>query len=139
MTPPFACEPIPDGEEVVARFREIGDLTLDLLHRDARVEDCWLALSNSEFAFLWRLSREPGESLSLKQWLQEHPEGQCTHNPAQISDKLDRLREKLSCCSLTSLLGEEAGDLFRLDAPPGPSSFHYIEKPSSRFARGQRS
>jgi DNA-binding response OmpR family regulator len=43
------------------RFREAGDLTLDLTHQDGRVEDRWLGLTPREFAILWRLAERPGE------------------------------------------------------------------------------
>lgn len=45
------------------RFREAGDLTLDLAHHDARVEDRWLGLNPREFAILWRLADRPGEEV----------------------------------------------------------------------------
>lgn len=50
-----------DGETTLPRFRHVGDLTLDLMHHDGRVEDRWLALEPEEFALLWRLARDPGQ------------------------------------------------------------------------------
>jgi len=52
------------GETVLPRFRHVGDLTLDLLHHDGRVEDRWLALQPHEFDILWRWAREPHRCLS---------------------------------------------------------------------------
>ncbi len=50
----------PRSDVTIPRFREAGDVTLDLAHRDARVEDRWLALHPREFALLWRLAERPG-------------------------------------------------------------------------------
>ena len=38
-----------DKDEIMPRFCEIRDVTLDLLHRDGRVEDSWLGLHPREF------------------------------------------------------------------------------------------
>lgn len=52
-----------DGETTLPRFRHIGDLTLDLMHHDGRVDDCWLELEPDEFALIWRLARNPRQCL----------------------------------------------------------------------------
>lgn len=52
------------GELSASRFREAGDVTLDLAHRDGRVEDKWLGLQPGEFVWLWRLAEEPGWPVS---------------------------------------------------------------------------
>ena len=52
------------GDLSASRFREAGDVTLDLAHRDGRVEDKWLGLQPPEFALLWRLAEEPGWPVS---------------------------------------------------------------------------
>lgn len=52
------------GNMSASRFREAGDLTLDLAYRDGRVEDKWLALQPPGFALLWRLAAEPGWPVS---------------------------------------------------------------------------
>jgi DNA-binding response OmpR family regulator len=52
------------GDLPASRFREAGDVTLDLAHRDGRVEDKWLGLQPAEFALLWRLAEEPGWPVS---------------------------------------------------------------------------
>lgn len=52
------------GDLAVSRFREAGDITLDLAYRDGRVEDKWLGLRPREFALLWRLVEEPGWPVS---------------------------------------------------------------------------
>ena len=47
-----------------SRFRVAGYVTLDVVHRDGRVEDKWLGLLPREFALLWRLAEEPGWPVS---------------------------------------------------------------------------
>lgn len=63
-----------DGEAWLPRFRDLGDLTLDLFHHDGRVEDRWLALDPPEFELLWRLAKEPRRCLperALLGWARE--------------------------------------------------------------------
>jgi DNA-binding response OmpR family regulator len=48
------------SDEMIPRLREAGDVTLDLFHRDGRVEDCWLGLHPREFALVWRLAEYRG-------------------------------------------------------------------------------
>jgi DNA-binding response OmpR family regulator len=52
------------GDLSASRFREAGDVTLDVALRDGRVEDKWLGLDQREFALLWRLAEEPGWPVS---------------------------------------------------------------------------
>lgn len=54
-----------------ARFRMADEITLDLFHRDARVDDRWLGLGADEFAMLWRLAASPGERLTRDELLAE--------------------------------------------------------------------
>lgn len=46
-----------DSAASLPRFRRAGPLTLDLLHRDARAQECWLRLRPREFGLLWRWTR----------------------------------------------------------------------------------
>lgn len=48
------------SDEIIPRFREAADITLDLFHRDGRVEDYRLDLHPREFALIWRLAEHPG-------------------------------------------------------------------------------
>lgn len=58
------AESFRSGDLSASRFREAGDVTLDLAHRDGRVEDKWLGLQPPEFALLWRLAEKPGWPVS---------------------------------------------------------------------------
>ena len=44
---------------MLPRWRNVGPLTLDLFHRDARQGVRWLNLHPREFGVLWRLNHEP--------------------------------------------------------------------------------
>ena len=61
----------PQSAVMIPRFREAGDVTLDLLHRDGRVDDRWLALHPREFAVLWRLAQQPAQRITPQQLLAE--------------------------------------------------------------------
>ena len=59
----------PDQDSLIPRFREAGDVTLDLLHRDGRIDDRWLGLHPRECGLVWRLAQEPGQRVSKLQLL----------------------------------------------------------------------
>ena len=89
------------------RFREAGDITLDLLNRDGRVCDCWLSLSPPEFALLWRLAEQPGERISRYELEAE-----------SIAVYAARLRARLDPLGLTSIIVDHPDGGFFLDLPP---------------------
>ena len=59
----------PEADALIPRFREAGDVTLDLLHRDGRVDGRWLSLHPREFGVIWRLAQQPGQRVSKRQLL----------------------------------------------------------------------
>lgn len=93
--PPFGQFPGLDFPAL--RFREAGDVTLDLVHRDARVVDRWLALDDGEFALLWQLAEAPGtrvpgcQAASGERALLPVPEtpGSIAHHAASLCAKLE--------------------------------------------------
>jgi DNA-binding response OmpR family regulator len=100
------------GEAWLPRFRDLGDLTLDLFHHDGRVEDRWLALDPAEFELLWRLAKEPGRCLpepALVGWAREQ---------ANVELALIRLSAKLAAHRLGGLLARH-GEGCLCFAPPG--------------------
>ncbi len=58
-------------DAMIPRFRAVGDVTLDLFHRDGRIADSWLGLHPREFGLLWRLAEQPGVRLTRRQLLAE--------------------------------------------------------------------
>lgn len=112
-----------EGEAMLPRFREVGDLTLDLLHRDGRVEDRWLRLHPREFELLWRLAEEIGEAVTRRQLLADV--WRIHHEPHtnSVAVHVARIRAKLEGFGLAHLLVTHAAGGYLLDAPPGPGAF----------------
>lgn len=61
----------PGSVVMIPRFRDAGDVTLDLFHRDGRIGDRWLGFHPREFALVWRLAERPGERMTRRQLLAE--------------------------------------------------------------------
>lgn len=102
------------GETFVPRFRQLGDLTLDLFHHDGRVEDCWLGLDPPEFALLWRLAAAPQRRLPddvLMAWAREQAS-------AELAAR--RLHAKLAAHRLGPMLTRHLGGLSGFPPPIGP-------------------
>ena len=93
-----------DRAEMLPRFREAGDATLDLLHRDGRVEDRWLGLHPHEFELLWRLAERPVERLTKRQLLAEVR--RICHMPEtnSVAVHFARIRAKLETFGLSHKL-----------------------------------
>lgn len=87
-----------DGETTLPRFRHIGDLTLDLMHHDGRVEDRWLELEPDEFALMWRLARDPGQCPTIGA-MRAFP-----GKPKPQRAILEQLRSKLAAHGLCDVL-----------------------------------
>ena len=106
------------GETFVPRFREAGDVTLDLFHRDGRVEDRWLALSPREFALLWGLAEQPGERMTRQQLL-----AAMLRIPLEPAINIRaipvaRVRTKLAPFGLAHLIAVHPDGGYVLDVPP---------------------
>ncbi len=117
MNAPLPSGHFPERDLTGPRFREAGDVTLDLLHRDARVDDHWLRLQPREFALLWRLAEQPGERLTAAQlrtdaWrIAFEPE--CDGIAAHIA----RVCGKLEVVGLVGLIHGDADGCYFIDAP----------------------
>lgn len=101
------------GETWLPRFRDLGDLTLDLFHHDGRVEDRWLALDPAEFELLWRLAQDPRRCLSeraLARWAREQPSAELA---------IMRLAAKLTRHHLGSVLVRHGEGCLCFAPPPG--------------------
>jgi DNA-binding response OmpR family regulator len=101
------------------RFRAAGDLTLDLFHRDGRVDAEWLGLSLCEFALLWRLASAPGERLSAPRLSAEAWSIACDPASDGITAHMAGLRAKLAAAGLGQLLRSDAENRHFIDLPPG--------------------
>lgn len=115
----------PDGDALIPRFREAGDVTLDLFHRDGRVEDRWLGLHPREFELLWRLSEQPGEPLTRRQLLADVWRISFEPETNSVAVHVARVRAKLEPFGLARILATHAEGGYYLDVPPGPSAFKF--------------
>ena len=115
--------PFPDSDTLIPRFREAGDVTLDLLHRDGRVEDRWLGLHPREFELLWRLAQEPGKRLSKRKLLADVWRISFEPETNSVAVHVARVRAKLQPFGLSRILATHAEGGYYLDAPPGPSFY----------------
>lgn len=113
----------PASDTLIPRFRDAGDVTLDLFHRDGRVEDRWLGLHPREFELLWRLAEQPGERLTRQQLLADV--WRITFEPEtnSVAVHVARVRAKLQPFGLARMLATHPDGGYFLDAPPRPAHF----------------
>ncbi|MFN3864972.1 MAG: winged helix-turn-helix domain-containing protein [Erythrobacter sp.] len=113
----------PDSDTLIPRFREAGDVTLDLLHRDGRVVDRWLGLHPREFELLWRLAQQPGQRMTRRQLLADV--WRITYEPEtnSLAVHVARVRAKLEPFGLSRIVATHPEGGYFLDVPPGPSHF----------------
>lgn len=116
---------LPDNDEMMPRFREVGDLMLDLFHRDGRVEDRWLGLHPREFELIWRLAQNVGTPVTRKQLLVEV--WRIHHEPEtnSVAVHVARVRNKLACFGLSHILKTHDEGGYFLDTPQGPGEFSF--------------
>ena len=115
----------PDSDSLIPRFREAGDVTLDLFHRDGRVEDSWLGLHPREFELLWRLAEQPGERMTKQQLLADVWRITFDPHTNSVAVHIARVRAKLGPFGLSAIVATHPEGGYFLDAPPGPSEFSF--------------
>ncbi|KUO51492.1 MAG: hypothetical protein APF78_03985 [Sphingomonadales bacterium BRH_c3] len=126
---------LPGNEELIPRFIEVGDVTLDLFHRDGRVDDRWLHLHPREFELLWRLALSPGQPLTRKQLLAEVWRIKQEPGTNSVAVHVARVRGKLGQFGLGWMLVTHPEGGYYLDAPPGPSVFRFrVATPNDKIA-----
>lgn len=98
------AERVADMFGMLPRWRDLGELTLDLFHRDARLGSRWLGLHPREFGLLWRLSDNPGERVTRKQLLTDV--WRLNHEPEtnSVEVHVSRLRSKLALAGCEALV-----------------------------------
>jgi len=140
--------PFPDADTRIPRFLEAGEVRLDLVHRDGRVEACWLGLRPREFELLWRLARKPGERLTRRHLLGYPPAPPPATPPAArrcvrpgrecgglLALRVARIRAKLAPFGLSRMIAADARGGHFLDAPDGPCAAALAAAPPPRPAR----
>lgn len=129
MTSTAAYSIFPDGDTLIPRFREAGDVTLDLFHRDGRVEDKWLALHPREFELLWRLAEQPGQAMTKQQLLADVWRITIEPETNSVAVHVARVRAKLAPFGLAKILATHPDGGYFLDTPLGRSAFAFGGKP----------
>ena len=120
------AERVSDMFQCLPRWRRAGPLTLDLFHRDGRLERRWLGLHPREFGLLWRLAGTPGERVSRRQLL--HDVWRLDHDPEtnSLEVHVSRLRAKLARLGCARLIETVPAGGYRVVEPtaaaPLPSS-----------------
>lgn len=106
------------SEVMIPRFREAGDVTLDLFHRDGRVDDRWLGLDPREFALLWRLAQQPGQRMTRRELLAEVSRIDLAPETDSVAVHVARVLAKLEPFGLACLVAAHPDGGYLLDAPP---------------------
>ncbi|MEL7198362.1 MAG: winged helix-turn-helix domain-containing protein [Pseudomonadota bacterium] len=119
LTPAYNL--FPDSDTLIPRFREAGDVTLDLFHRDGRVEDRWLGLHPREFELLWRLSEQPGIAFTKQQLLADVWRIAFEPKTNSVAVHVARVRAKLEPFGLSNILATHKQNGYYLDVPSVPS------------------
>jgi len=96
------------------RRRELGRLTLDLLHRDACAGRRWLALHPREFALLWRLAERPGEPVARATLLREVWRLEFEPGTNSVQVHVSRLRAKLAAAGIDGLVETDPAGGYRV-------------------------
>ncbi len=113
----------PEDDALIPRFREAGDVTLDLFHRDGRVDDRWLGFHPREFELLWRLAEQPGVRLTRKQLLLDVWRIDFEPETNSVAVHVARVRSKLDAFGLACILATHPEGGYFLDVPALPNDF----------------
>lgn len=123
MTVSAQSNEFPQDDTLIPRFREVWDVTLDLLHRDGRVDDRWIGFHPREFELLWRLAEQPGERLTRKQLLADVWRIHFEPETNSVAVHVARVRGKLDCFGLSAILQTHPDGGYLVKAPPARSAF----------------
>lgn len=121
MNAPLASCFFDAADRAGERFREAGDLTLDRLHQDARVEDRWLRLQPREFLLLWHLAGSPGERVDETRRVADLGRSGSGEASGDVASLLAHLRTRLAAVGLSDLIVSDGEGRHRLDLRPSLS------------------
>lgn len=113
----------PHDDTMIPRFREAGEVTLDLFHRDGRVEDRWIGFHPREFEVLWRLAQQPGERMTRRQLLSEVWRIDYEPETNSVAVHVARIRSKLDPFGLSAILATHPEGGYFLNTPTKPGDF----------------
>lgn len=99
------------------RQRQIGDLQLDLMTREAYCKGTPLNLNPREFALTWRLADSPNEAVSKQVLIRDVWKMGFVPETNSIAVHMSRLRRKLSFVGLDGIIETASPGGYRLVAP----------------------
>ncbi|MBV1918018.1 MAG: winged helix-turn-helix domain-containing protein [Sphingomonadaceae bacterium] len=91
-------------EDTLPRYRRLGRLSLDLLAREAFVDDRPLGLHPREFGLLWRLADSPGRPVSKQSLVKDVWRMGFVPETNSLAVHVSRLRGKLGTAGLAGLV-----------------------------------
>lgn len=91
-------------EDTLPRYRRIGRLNLDLLAREAYVDERPLGLHPREFGLLWRLADTPGRPVSKESLVKDVWRMGFVPETNSLAVHVSRLRGKLNTAGLEGLV-----------------------------------
>lgn len=91
-------------EDTLPRYRRIGRLNLDLLAREAFVDERALGLHPREFGLLWRLADTPGRPVSKESLVRDVWRMGFVPETNSLAVHVSRLRGKLNTAGLEGLV-----------------------------------
>ena len=112
-------QPFPDSDTRIPRFREAGEVTLDLVHRDGRVAGRWLGFHPCEFELLWRLAENPGRRMTRRQLLRDARWLGFASKTVSLAVHVARIRAKLAPFGLSRMIAKHTEGGYVLHAPNG--------------------
>ena len=107
-------ERMADSASRLPREIRAGPVTLDLFHRDGRVEDRWLGLHPREFALLWHLAEASGEAVSRADLLMAVWRLRNDPGTNSLEVHVSRLRAKLTAAGVKGLIETDPAGGYRL-------------------------
>jgi len=91
-------------EDTLPRYRRIGRLNLDLLAREAYVDERPLGLHPREFGLLWRLADTPGHPVSKESLVKDVRRMGFVPETNSLAVHVSRLRGKLNTAGLEGIV-----------------------------------
>lgn len=116
------------------RRRQIGDLILDLLAREAYVAGGQLNLNPREFALIWRLSDNPNQPVTKQALIRDVWRMGFVPETNSIAVHMSRLRRKLSFVEMEGII-QTVSEGYCLRAPAPRSRHEVVTQMPSRAER----
>lgn len=117
MSSKVASRFFPDNGTMIPRFREAGEVTLDLFHRDGRVDDRWLNFHPREFELLWRVAEQRGGRVTKRELLADVWRIDYDPETNSVAVHVARIRSKLGTFGMADLLATHPDGGYFINAP----------------------